>query len=777
MCWCCVSRVRKSAGQRGVTRNCAYTHSFGPFSFGGLPSTLRTSSPADTWVPGLAQLVIEGPRRGPLSGPPAHREEAVHAVSSVSSGGFTVGWQPQLPPVRFCWVPLACSWRRRPLPSPPRARGRGGFVTGGVPPAKLAWGQARDKLRLGRAEPVRPRSAPLSRLIPIFLPTLFLPNLIGHQAVRLARRLAASSSSRREPRRGTEGCPRIARMGRRRLASHKEHQDRKEGGSRGACISGPMAPVPGFLPPPALCSLRSWWLTLSGLSIPPSIILPPSFCRRPKTSARTRAAPATRAATHPAGRSGWPRNPSTCSPFHAFRPRPPAPPAPCRPPFPPPLPSDLRPPRSTIPPFPLASEKSNGPISPSPARAILPPMCDPCASVPSGLPRPPAGSPAQASTNSLPGAPPPLHPAPRSNRARPSPFPRGDASSEASPLAVGQASRPAGSWGLRPQANLTVFHQIPASKDSSPLSLGPARGRDRRLAPPSLQGKPRKTKPATVLGAKARGHPYFYIFHDDAADRRGPGLGSWRGRNDKPWMLTLSRHRVPDTRHWSGFATAPPLHPGLPSFDSVPPSDRPLANSAPPRAGPRRPAQGRSDTLARFSTVWHVLARFSTIWVHLALCTPRPAPPRPHPRGNSASPHLRVSPPGSQMEPNGAKWSEKRRDFFSNGSHPKTRPGAPGARADGSVPRSCAAAVHFGAVLSPLLAPSCPSVRAAASVWIPPCPPWLRGALSNEPWRDWAAELSPSEFGFRPSFGLRISPRRARKNPPPGPSRSCRNRA
>ena len=147
----------------------------------------------------------------------------------------------------------------------------------------------------------------------IFLPNIFLPGLIDHQAVRLARELAASSSSRREPRRGTEGCPQIAPMGRRRV-SHKEHKDRKEGGRRGACLSGPMAPVPGFLPPPALCSLRSLWLALSGFSIPPSIMLPPSFCRRPKTSARTRAAPATRAETHPAGRSGWPRNPSTCSP-------------------------------------------------------------------------------------------------------------------------------------------------------------------------------------------------------------------------------------------------------------------------------------------------------------------------------------------------------------------------------------------------------------------------------------------------------------------------------
>ena len=106
-------------------------------------------------------------------------------------------------------------------------------------------------------------------------------------------------------------------------------------------------------------------------------------------------------------------------------------------------------------------------------------MCDPFASVPSRSPRPLAGSPAQPSTNSLPTAPPPLHPAPRSNRAPPSPLP------------VGQASRPAGSWGLRPQADLTGLHQIPASKDSSPLSFGPARGRDRRLAPPL---PPRKTK-------------------------------------------------------------------------------------------------------------------------------------------------------------------------------------------------------------------------------------------------------------------------------------------
>ena len=279
-----------------------------------------------------------------------------------------------------------------------------------------------------------------------------------YQAVRLARELPASSSSRREPRRGTEGGPRIARMGRRRV-SHKEHKDRKEEGEPGFGLAR-RGQGPG-------CGVN-----LRGFSIPPSIILPPSFCRRPQASPRTRAAPATRAETHPAGRSGWPRNPSTCSPFHPFRPRPSASHAPCRPP----------------PSFPLTSEKSNGPISSSPARAILSPMCDPFASVSSRSPRPLAGSPAEPSTNSLPTAPPPVHPATRSNRACPSPLP------------AGRASRPAGSWGLRPQADLTGLHQIPSSTDSSPLSFGPARRLDRRLTPPSLQGKPRKTKPATVLG-------------------------------------------------------------------------------------------------------------------------------------------------------------------------------------------------------------------------------------------------------------------------------------
>ena len=338
-----------------------------------------------------------------------------------------------------------------------------------------------------------------------------------YQAVRLARELAASSSSRREPRRGTEGGPRLARMGRRRRVSHKEHKDRKEGGSRGACITGSMAPVPAFLPPPALCSLRSLWLTLSGFSIPPSIILPPSFCRRPLASPRTRAAPATRAETHPAGRSGWPRNLSTCSPFHPFRPRPPASHAPCRPP----------------PSFPLTSEKSNGPISSSPARAILSPMCDPCASVPSRSQRPLAGSPARPSTNALPSAPPALHPTTRSHRAR------------SSPLPVGQASRPAGSWGLRPQANLTDLHQIPASKDSPPLSFDPARSLDRRRATPSLQGKPRKTKEN-----QTRDRPWLSLANPSLVTR-------WGGRRAplRPLPSVASVPSVAEDLHGYGLAS------------------------------------------------------------------------------------------------------------------------------------------------------------------------------------------------------------------------------
>ena len=40
---------------------------------------------------------------------------------------------------------------------------------------------------------------------------------------------------------------------------------------------------------------------------------------------------------------------------------------------------------------------------------------------------------------------------------------------EASPQTVGQASRPAGSWGLRPQENLPSLHRVPRIKDSSGL--------------------------------------------------------------------------------------------------------------------------------------------------------------------------------------------------------------------------------------------------------------------------------------------------------------------
>ena len=274
--------------------------------------------------------------------------------------------------------------------------------------------------------------APPSPLIPIFL-----PDLIDHQAVRLARELAASSSSRREPRRGTEGGPRIARMGRRRRVSHKEHKDRKEEGEPGFGVAR-RAHGPG-------CGVN-----LRGFSIPPSIILPPSFCRRPQASPRPERRPL------------------------------------------PMLPAALRPLRSALRHSPLSPgfrkiQRSDFALA---HPCYPPPMCDPFASAPSRSPRPLAGSPAQASTDSRPTAPPPLHPAPRSNCACPSPLP------------VGQASRPAGSWGLRPQADLTGLRQIPASKDSCPLSFGPARRLHRRQATPSLQGKPRKTKPPTVLGAR-----------------------------------------------------------------------------------------------------------------------------------------------------------------------------------------------------------------------------------------------------------------------------------
>ena len=63
-----------------------------------------------------------------------------------------------------------------------------------------------------------------------------------------------------------------------------------------------------------------------------------------------------------------------------------------------------------FPSFPLVSEKSNGTISPSPARAILPPMRDSFAPPPSSSPRPLAGSPAQAPTEPARAAPTPANP-------------------------------------------------------------------------------------------------------------------------------------------------------------------------------------------------------------------------------------------------------------------------------------------------------------------------------------------------------------------------------
>ena len=69
--------------------------------------------------------------------------------------------------------------------------------------------------------------------------------------------------------------------------------------------------------------------------------------------------------------------------------------------FPPPL---------RFPSFPLGSEKSNGTISPSPARAILPPMRDSFAPAPNSWPRALGGSPAQAPTEPARTAPTPANP-------------------------------------------------------------------------------------------------------------------------------------------------------------------------------------------------------------------------------------------------------------------------------------------------------------------------------------------------------------------------------
>ena len=246
-------------------------------------------------------------------------------------------------------------------------------------------------------------------------------------------------------------------------------------------------------------------VNLRAFSIPPSIVLPPSFCRRPQASPRTRAAPGTRAQTHPAGRSGWPRNPSTCSPFHPFRPRPPAPHAPCRPP-----PSVLCPP--PFPPSPLASEKSNGPISPSPARAILPP----CAThshqfraVRRGL------SPVRR---------------PRLRRTLfPPPRPRSTQC-----LAPTAAVLPHCPWGgppglpvpgaSGPRQTGLVYAQFPPPRTlvHSPSVL-PAVVTAVWPSPPSKenQGKPRKTKPSTVLGAMSG--PSFYTSRPPGERDEGAG--------------------------------------------------------------------------------------------------------------------------------------------------------------------------------------------------------------------------------------------------------------
>ena len=57
----------------------------------------------------------------------------------------------------------------------------------------------------------------------------------------------------------------------------------------------------------------------------------------------------------------------------------------------------------------------------------------------------------------------------------------------------------------------------------------------------------RKRSPAGSVSGPARAcsrsrRPYLYPRHDDAADRRGPGLGSWRGRNDTPQIQAHPWH-------------------------------------------------------------------------------------------------------------------------------------------------------------------------------------------------------------------------------------------
>ena len=73
-------------------------------------------------------------------------------------------------------------------------------------------------------------------------------------------------------------------------------------------------------------------------------------------------------------------------------------------------PPSFPPPPLPFPSFPLGSEKSNGTVSPSPARAILPPMRDSFAPPPSSSPRSLAGSPAQAPTEPARTAPTPANP-------------------------------------------------------------------------------------------------------------------------------------------------------------------------------------------------------------------------------------------------------------------------------------------------------------------------------------------------------------------------------